>query len=293
MQGGRSEVVELKDGRALGLAHFGDRNGAPVFFFHGFPGSRLEGGLTDQAAAAAAVHIIALDRPGFGLSDYAARRTIGSWADDVADVATALGIERFGVVGVSGGGSYALACARRIPDRLTGAAFVSGLAPPEAPGIPQAFRRNAAIFKIGRVAPFVPRMLLANMARKLRRNPNDLRDYLLPIVPPADRVLLERDDVADLLRRDQLEAFRHGARGATRESLLLVSPWGFRPENIRIPVHVWQGEADIQVSPESARWLVSRLPHGVPHFVPGGGHYSVIIEETPRILAAVIGQPVA
>ena len=131
------------------------------------------------------------------------------------------------------------------------------------------------------------------MARKLRRNPNDLRDYLLPIVPPADRVLLERDDVADLLRRDQLEAFRHGARGATRECILLVSPWGFRLEKIRMPVHVWQGEADIQVSAESARWLVGRLPHGVPHFVPGGGRYSVIIEETPSILAAVTGRPVA
>jgi pimeloyl-ACP methyl ester carboxylesterase len=293
MPGQISEVVELKDGRALGLAHFGDRSGVPVFFFHGFPGSRLEAGLIDEPATAAAVHVIALDRPGFGLSDYAPRRTIGSWADDVAGVAAALGIERFGVVGVSGGGPYALACARRLSDRLTGAAFVSGAPPPEAPGTASAFRRNAGIFKIGRVAPFVPRMLFDYMSWKLRRNPNDLRDYLLPIVPPADRVQLERDDVADLLRRDQLEAFRHGTRGPARESLLLVSPWDFHLENIRMPVHVWQGEADIQVSPEGARWLVSRLPHGVPHFIPGGGHYSVILEDAPAILAAVVGRAVA
>ncbi|MBW3661716.1 MAG: alpha/beta hydrolase, partial [Actinobacteria bacterium] len=173
---GRDQVVKLRVGRGIGAAHYGDPNGTPVFLFHGFPGSRLEGMLADEPASEAGVHLIALDRPGFGLSDFAPRRTVSSWADDVAEVATILGIDRFGVIGVSGGGPFALACAARIPDRLLGVAFVCGGPPPEAPTTQEsAFENNAKIFRLGRYVPIIPRMLNAYMARKTRRNPDDMR----------------------------------------------------------------------------------------------------------------------
>lgn len=289
-QKGRDQVVKLKSGRGLGMAHYGDPEGTPVFFFHGFPGSRFEGMLLGEPASEAGVHLIALDRPGFGLSDFAPNSTIGSWADDVAEVATILGIDRFGVIGVSGGGPFTLACAARIPDRLLGVAFVSGGPPPEAPTTQEsAFESNAKIFRLGRYIPIIPRMMIAYMARKTRNNPDDLRDYLLPRVPPADRVHLERDELADTLRADQLEAMRQGARGPAHEILLHIDPWDFPWQNIQTPVHVWQGDADVQVDPGSVRWMVDRLPNAIPHYIPDGGHYSVIVEEVPHILTAATG----
>lgn len=286
MTAGRDQIVDLADGRMVAVRHYGDEDGVPVVFFHGFPGSRLQVSFGHEAAQSAGVHLVALDRPGFGLSDHAPGRTFGSYPSDVAEVADLLDLDRFGVVGVSGGGPYALACAARLADRQTGVAFVSGMPPPGSPGTPEAFRRNAMIFKMGKWAPIVPRALLGLMARKQRKNPNDLRDYLLPIVPASDREILLRDEVADGLREDQLEAFRRGTRGAAHESLMLVEPWDFEIEEIDVPVHVWQGDADVQVSADGARHVLGRLSGGIEHFIPEAGHY-LIIDEIADILDTV------
>jgi pimeloyl-ACP methyl ester carboxylesterase len=283
---GRDQLLRLKDGRALSVRHYGDENGLPVAFFHGWPGTRYEACFGDGPASEAGVHLIGFDRPGFGRSDYKRKHTFGSWPDDVAEAMTLLGADRFAVVGVSGGGPFALACAARIPKRLFGVGVVSGGVPHDAPGIPEAFRKNLVIFKIGRYAPFLVRGLLWMMRRKLQKNPDDLREYLLPRVGASDKAILERDDVADALRADQLEAYAGGTKGPTHEALLLVKPWDFKPEDIPVEVHVWQGDADIQVSIESVRWLLTKIRNGVPHFIDGGGHY-FIVDAFPEILAAV------
>src|SRR6266498_1807335 len=99
----QDKKLRLEDGRLLGYEVYGDPEGSPVFYFHGFPGSRLEARLATQVATRLAIRLIALDRPGFGLSDFKLRRTIFEWPDDVIKIANALGISRFATVGVSGG----------------------------------------------------------------------------------------------------------------------------------------------------------------------------------------------
>ncbi len=126
--------LRLPDGRRLGYAEFGAPRGRPVFFFHGFPGSRLEAELAATAAARWNLRIIAADRPGIGLSDRRPGRTLANWADDVRTLADSLGLERFAVLGISGGGPYAIACAARLADRLTAAGTIGGLAPLDRPG---------------------------------------------------------------------------------------------------------------------------------------------------------------
>ena len=101
----------LPDGRSLGYAAYGDPQGKPLFFFHGFPSSRLEAQFTEGVAGRLGARIIAIDRPGFGRSDFKKERRIRDWPDDVLALADALGIDRFAVLGVSGGGPYAAACA--------------------------------------------------------------------------------------------------------------------------------------------------------------------------------------
>ncbi len=109
----------LDDGRALAYCEFGDPDGLPMFYFHGFPGSRLEGAVAANSARRAGVRLIAVDRRGFGNSDPLPRRRLLDWPADIVQLAQRLELDRFGVVTASGGAPYAAACARAIPERLT------------------------------------------------------------------------------------------------------------------------------------------------------------------------------
>ena len=121
-----NQHIKLKDGRALGYAEYGAPEGKPIFYFHGFPGSRLDWMLSDSDNSANELNarIIAVDRPGMGLSDFKRDRKILDWPDDVVELADILQIERFSVLGISGGGPYTFACAFKIPERLTRTAIV-------------------------------------------------------------------------------------------------------------------------------------------------------------------------
>jgi pimeloyl-ACP methyl ester carboxylesterase len=129
-----SQHFRLLDGRALGYAEYGVPDGAPVLYFHGFPGSRLEAALTEGPATALGARVIALDRPGYGLSDPQLGREIGHWPEDVGQLADHLGLERFAVLGTSGGGPYAMACAARLAERLTHVGLICSLSPLDRPG---------------------------------------------------------------------------------------------------------------------------------------------------------------
>lgn len=111
--------MTLKDGRTLGYAEYGESTGTPVIGFHGMPGSRLVMKSVEKAALAARARIIAPDRPGYGLSQPDKHGTLLGYVDDIVELADTLKIDRFAVMGVSGGGPYPLACAYKIPQRVT------------------------------------------------------------------------------------------------------------------------------------------------------------------------------
>jgi pimeloyl-ACP methyl ester carboxylesterase len=111
VEDGTDRTIRLRDGRRLGYAGWGDAGGQPLLYFHGWPGARVEGRLADEAARVRGVHLIGIDRPGMGLSDFQPRRTLVDWPDDVLQLAAALTLERFAVLGISDGGPYAAACA--------------------------------------------------------------------------------------------------------------------------------------------------------------------------------------
>jgi pimeloyl-ACP methyl ester carboxylesterase len=121
------QVLELKDGRKLGYAEYGDLNGKPMFHFHGHPGSRLEARLFGEKPKEHGVHIISVERPGIGLSDFLHKRTLLDWPDDIIELADHLGLDKFVVEGMSGGGPYAVACAYKIPERLTCCGIIAGM----------------------------------------------------------------------------------------------------------------------------------------------------------------------
>jgi pimeloyl-ACP methyl ester carboxylesterase len=129
-----AQQVRLGDGRLLGYAEYGDPLGKPIFHFHGWVSSRLEFGPNHETARSLGARVISIDRPGCGLSDFKPGRKILDWPDDVAELADALGIDRFAVSGWSFGGPYVVACAYKIPHRLTAAGIIAGTTPLNRPG---------------------------------------------------------------------------------------------------------------------------------------------------------------
>jgi len=268
-----AQTLTLRGGRRLGYAEYGRPGGAPGFYFHGHPGSRLEPKFADEAATSAGVRVIALDRPGYGLSDFQPGRTILDWPRDVAEAADLLELERFAVLGASGGGPYALACAHAIPERITRAGVISGAGPYGAPGVTAGMRwQNRVGFQLGARVPPLARLIMWNMARVVRRRPERVLDAIAQAMSGRDGEIVRRPAVREILAADIAEAFRQGSRGAALDVVLLGRPWGFALDEIRLPVLLWQGEADRLVPPAMGRRLAATIPNCRATFFPGEGH---------------------
>ena len=117
-------LLTLPDGRRLACAEYGDPNGLPVLALHGTPGSRLMFALANGAARVRGIRLIAPERPGYGLSDYRPSESLARIAEDLSAVADAYGLDRFAIIGVSGGAPFAVAAAASMPDRISLLALV-------------------------------------------------------------------------------------------------------------------------------------------------------------------------
>jgi len=287
MKGG--ETLRLEDGRLLGYAVYGDPEGWPIFYFHGFPGSRLEAQLADRVAARMGIRLIALDRPGFGLSDFKPRRTIFEWPDDVVKIADALGINRFATIGVSGGGPYAAACALKIPQRLTAVAIVCGLGPLDTPnGTDRMVRTNHLIFFLGRRLPWLAKISLWRIAYQVRRNPEGTLRRMIVALPDPDKAVLARPEVKTAMKDNVVEAFRGGSRGAACELLLYTRPWGFLLQDIATRVNLWHGEQDVSVPPTMGQYQARTIPNCRAIFYPSEGHFSLVINHMEEVLSGLL-----
>jgi pimeloyl-ACP methyl ester carboxylesterase len=284
--------IRLADGRRLGLAEYGDPAGRPLFYCHGCPASRLEAALLDRAARKQRVRVVAADRPGFGLSDFQPGRRIGSWPGDVIELADALGIERFAIVGVSGGGPYALACAWKIPQRLTGVGVVCGLGPlTESWSTAEMLWNRRLILGLARRAPPLLRLISAlAIYPVLRRRPAVILSVMARTPVVADRRVLLRPEVRQALLASIPESVRAGLRGVLYELSLYTREWDFRPEEIAMPVELWHGDADPIIPVAHANALVKRLPRVRSAILAGEGHFSLPLDHMESILSALTGE---
>jgi pimeloyl-ACP methyl ester carboxylesterase len=269
-----SKKIHLRDGRALGYAEFGDPAGKPVFFFHGFPGSRLYHHPNDAIAISSGARIITIDRPGLGLSSFQPGRKLLDWPNDVAELADTLGIDRFAAIGLSGGGPYLLACAYKIPGHLTSATVVSGLGPLEQPGVTRGMNLPGRIvLGTARSAPWwLIRFALGPAVGKVQRDPAGASKRLPRSLPQADKDVFARPDVQAMEHEDLIEAYRNGVDGISWEAKVLTHPWGFRLEDIHMKIYLWQGEADRTVPVSMAKHLARTLPECEARFIAGEGH---------------------
>ncbi|MDP3706321.1 MAG: alpha/beta hydrolase [Legionellaceae bacterium] len=276
----------LPDGRQLGYAEYGIHDGKPIFYFHGTPGSRLEAGHLQNIAILNHYRLIGIDRPGMGLSSFHVKHNILSWADDVEMFANCLGINKFSIVGHSGGAPFVAACAYKIPHRLYGAAIVSGPAPFEIPEATASLARgqrfiNGAV----RAMPWIATGMM-KLTLMMFKKPWMLKQALKQM-PEVDQCVLRSLGNNESIGAMLSESFRHGVAGAAQEFQLIARPWGFNLANIKCPVTIWQGGLDKQAPLAHAKLYTKLIPNAKFTFFKQEGHLSLLVNHGEEILRSV------
>ena len=288
------QTFQLPDGRTLGYAEYGDPLGRPLFYFHGWPSSRIEfGGLNrEDIASRLGVRVIAVDRPGFGLSSYQPHHRFADWPKDITCLADHLGFDRFAIMGYSASGPYTLACAHQLADRLTAVGAVSIAAQPfSAPGATKGMP-TIMLWTTARIHPRLTWLLFKMMGNTIKNAPRDQlpKSAKQAMMAEADFEFIKSHPYVMANNMDGgVEALRQGGLGPAEAGALYWKPWGFRLEDIRMKVHVWHGEEDLN-APFAAhgKVLAEKLPDVAAKFYPGEGHLSLIYKYLETIIQTLI-----
>ena len=287
-----THFLRLRDGRQLAYTEWGNKDGDPIIFQHGTPGSRVDHEAAQELYRSLGVRVITPDRPGYGLSDNKPRRQLIDWPSDVLELADSLQIRRFGVVSLSGGGPYALACAALIPDRLCSVVTTGSPAPFDRPGGVAGMQlTHQAGLWLEQTMPLIFEGGVKLLSSVIQRHPAYFIDDLTNNSPAADQQVLSTPWVRSSVMATLLEAVRGGSEGYDDDLRILTSTWGFPLEDIRVPVHVWHGDMDAVVPLHQARYLAETIPGAELRICPGEAHM-LLWNHLPEILAtASAGQP--
>lgn len=263
-----------KDGRVITLEIVGDRAAKPVLLCHGLADSRLAAQPLQDAALGLGLRIIAPDRPGIGGTDRRRLGQLADWADDAVDVLDALQIDSAAVLGVSGGGPFAAACAARLPGRIRSLVLVAPLGLPGWPSNGMAAGERFALL-LASHAPEFGGWSLDRLAALARRRPQLFLRLAATAQPGADIRALEEPGMREAFLTSYVEAFRGGSWGVAQDLRVLTRPWGFDLGAIKAPTWVHQGDADTTVPPQHARRYVEAIPGAQLRIHPGDGHFSI------------------
>jgi pimeloyl-ACP methyl ester carboxylesterase len=285
------QSLTLPAGGVLTFREYGAPAGQPVFFFHGWPGESQQALVLHQAALDQGVRLIAPNRPGVGGSSPQPDRTLLDWPPVVAALADALGIDRFRVLGLSGGGPYAHACAWALARRVSSFATVCG-ALPAAPG---PGRRHLSPVYQGMLAvhdhaPWLLQSALIPAVRLARiRPPRPVLWLGLRTLGPSDRAALWPKQNFSQFYPGFLAAMRSGMSGLWEDGKPYSSPWPFDPAESRVPSTIWHGTQDRNFACRGAGEFASRLP--LAEFrQTNDGHYSILSNQASVILEKLLSQ---
>lgn len=269
----------LPGGRRLGYAEFGDPSGAVVLWFHGTLGARRQFPLHGRRAAERlGLRVVVVERPGSGLSDPHRYAAVADCVTDIAEVADALDAERLGIVGLSGGGPFALACGALPPmvARVAAVAVLDGIVPSvgaeaTAVGITDLarrlspalsrLRRPLAALSTGLLAPLIP---VAHYAYRAYAS----------VWPENDRQVLADPEIEAIFVDDMLNVFHGRCQAVVDDVRLFGLDWGFRLADVKVPVRWWHGEADSLVPLAGVQAAVSRLQDAELFLRAGESHLS-------------------
>ena len=270
----------------------GNPAGHPVVYLHGTPGSRVGPFPRGRVLYELGVRLISFDRPGYGGSDRQPGRRVAHAARDVEAIADHLGLGTFAVVGRSGGGPHALACAALLPERVTRAGVLVSLAPWAAEGLDWfagMAESNVREFTTAASEPELLTATLAQVADEIKADPVSHVSTLGLEMPESDRRVVADTGIRRLLAKNFAEALRESAAGWIDDNLAFCTPWGFELSDIRVPVLLWHGENDVFSPAAHARWLAGRIPGAELWIGSDAAHFGAL-EVVPDVLSWLIRQ---
>lgn len=271
--------VRVADGRHLMVERQGDPHGRPVFLLHGTPGSRLGPAPRGMVLYQRKTQLIAYDRPGYGGSDRLAGRRVVDVVEDIRAIADSLGLDRFAVVGRSGGAPHALACAAMMPDRVTRTAALVGLAPWDAVGLDWfegMAASNVLAYSTAAADPDGLAESFISRSAEIRQDPIRLLDDLRRELTDSDRVVVNDAGIRTLLLANYREGLRTSAYGWIDDAIAFSRPWGFDPADITGPVMLWHGEKDVFTPVGHSRWLAGQIPGATAVLEPAAAHFDAL-----------------
>lgn len=272
-------TVWAPDGRRLTVRVLGNPSGAPVFFMHGTPGSRLGPHPRSQLLYHLGVRLIAYDRPGYGGSDRLPLRQVSHAAADVRAIADHLRVDTFSVVGRSGGGPHALACAALLPDRVERVAVLVGLAPRHAEGLDWysgMTESNQREYTIAESGVLELAKAIETSAEQIRNDPAQLLRNLGPELPLPDWRVVADNGIRVGLRRNFAEAVNRSGAGWVDDARSFTQEWGFDPADILVDTLLWHGAQDVFSPVAHTRWLARAIPGASMHIAQNEAHFSAI-----------------
>lgn len=281
-------VVCLPGGEDLAWMEVGAPRGAPIFAFHGSPGRSYEFVIYDELARDRKVRLIAPDRPGYGHSTYQAKRKLSDFPRVISHLADHLSVGTFAVLGHSQGGPHALSCARFLPNRVTGCAVISGLAPPGEPGMTEGAmllnrlgwatysRWPPALDGLAAVLGWLVVPIAAAFLRYGLRNPESGLDRFVKMLPDCDAQVVGRPQVRAQLLAEAREFTLATARTNIQDMALGMRRWDFCVKDIEVPVDVWHGDRDRNVPFVQGELLAREIPGAALHACPGEGHWLIV-----------------
>lgn len=280
-----TENFTLPDGCNISFAEYGRRDGSPVLFCHGTPGSHLTiSEEMSRAAYALNVRLIVPDRPGYGLSSPKQNRRFIDWPEDVSVLLKKLGVDRFSVLGYSMGSPYALACAYAMPEIVSGVSLIGGVAPNlfDQDVSAAISPTSHALFTLARDNP----SQLIETLKTLAPDGYSLLAAIAGGLPAPDKALLAQPQIASAFLCDCVETLRQGHDAAAADFILAANAWGFELKTIQAHVEIWCGLEDLNVPSAMAKYLASNLPHSKIRLLPDEGHLC-LFEHWEEILKGI------
>ena len=261
-------------GRVLGWAEFGHPDGDPLLWFHGTPGARMQvPPAVDEVALQRGFRVIAVERPGTGRSTDHYYDRILDIAPDIEALADDLGLERFGVVGLSGGGPYTLAVGYAMPQRTVVACTLGGIGPTRGPdavwSYMRALRFGAPVFELLR-GPLGS--IIGDFTSRAESVGEQAIELFARLVGGSDREVLTNPHFKKMFVTDLLEAGE--LRSVAHDVALFSRHWGFLLEDVTVPVIIWQGLSDIIVPQSHGHHMAARLPNAQLRVRQGEGHFA-------------------